>query len=79
VAPSCFISTLMSDTILSGCPCAAICHMAAVCKRILMKGSTSVAVPPTSAPDVTGQHSKIGSFTFGAALIDLLIWLRILI
>ena len=31
------------------------------------EGSTSTAVPPTSASDVVGLHHKLGSITFGAA------------
>ena len=33
------------------------------------EGSTSTAIPPTSASDVVGQRNKIGGFTFGAALV----------
>jgi len=33
------------------------------------KGSSSTAVPPTSASDVVGQHNKIADITFEAALI----------
>jgi len=32
-------------------------------------GSTSTALPPTSACDVMGQHNKIGGFTLEAALV----------
>ena len=34
---------------------------------ILVEGSTTAAIPPTSS-DVAGQHNKIGSIMFGAAL-----------
>ena len=33
------------------------------------EGSTSTAVPPTSASDAVGQHNQIGGITFGASLI----------
>jgi len=33
------------------------------------EGSTSTAIPPTSIPNVLGQHNKIGGITFGAILI----------
>ena len=33
------------------------------------EGSASSAMPPTSASDVMGQHSKIGGITFWAALV----------
>ena len=59
------ISTSMSDAILSECPSAAICHMA----PNVGEGSTSAAIPPTSASDSVGQHNKIGGITFRAALI----------
>ena len=35
------------------------------------EGSTSTAIPPTSIPDIVGQYNKIGSITFGAALVHL--------
>ena len=40
------------------------------------KSSTSNAIPPTSISDVMGQHHKIGSITFRAALVlwDLIPW-----
>jgi len=33
------------------------------------EGSTSTAIPPTSASDVVGQNNKIGGLTFGAVLV----------
>ena len=34
------------------------------------EGPASTATPPTSAPDIMGQHSKTEGITFGAALIQ---------
>ena len=34
------------------------------------EGSTSTAVPPTSASDAVGQHLKIGDITFRALLLE---------
>jgi len=34
------------------------------------EGSSSTAMPPTSASDITGQLHKIGGITFRAALIN---------
>ena len=31
--------------------------------------STSIAIPPTSASNIMGQHNEIGGVTFGAAII----------
>jgi len=36
------------------------------------EGSTSTAIPPTSATDAVGEHNKIGGITFGAALLECL-------
>jgi len=65
----CFIHTSMSDTILSDYLSAAICHVTAKVTEYWWEGSTSTAVPPTSASDAMGQHHKIGGIIFGAALI----------
>ena len=64
----CFIRTAMSDTILSDCPSAAICHIATTCNGI-GEVSTPTAIPPKSASHVVGQHNKIEGTAFGAALI----------
>jgi len=37
----------------------------------LWEGSTSTAIPPTSASAIVGQHHKIGGITFGAALYNM--------
>lgn len=68
-----FICTSVSDTILSDCTSAAISCMATKCSRILEKGSTSIAVPRVSTSGVTGQHNKIGSVAFRAALVAQLV------
>ena len=36
--------------------------------RYRLKDSTSTAIPPPSAPDIVGQHNKIGHISFRAAL-----------
>jgi len=64
----CFISTSMSDIILSGCPSAAICQMATTCMDYWWEGSAFTAISPTSASEVTGQRTFIGDITFRAAL-----------
>jgi len=61
--------TSMSDTFLSDCPSAAICHTATNVMEYWWEGSTSTAVPPTSASDVVDWHHKIGGITFRAVLI----------
>lgn len=55
----------MSGVILSDHFTAAICHTAT--KR--RQGSTSAAVPPTSASDTMGQHCKIGRVIYRAPLV----------
>ena len=40
-------------------------------KEYWWEGSTSTAIPPTSASDIVGQHYKVGDVTFRAALIRL--------
>ena len=62
-----FISTSMSGTILSDCCFTAICHGGGT--EYWWEGSTSTAIPPTSTSNAMGQHNKIGSITFRAALI----------
>jgi len=34
--------------------------------------SASTAMPPTSTSEVRGQHDKIGSITFGTAIINIM-------
>jgi len=63
-----FVHTPMSDTILSDCPSAAICHVTTTCNGIL-EGSTSTVILPTSTSGIMDQCNKIGGITFGAALI----------
>jgi len=36
------------------------------------EGSTSIALPQTSDPDITGQNTKTGGIIFGAALVHTL-------
>jgi len=36
------------------------------------EGSTSTAIPSTSASDVVGQHNKAGGIIFGAAFVEAL-------
>ena len=54
--------TLMSDTILSECPSAVICHTTTKCNRMLAERFNL----PISASEVLGQHNKRGGITFGA-------------
>ena len=73
-----FISSFTSDTILSDCPSAAVCHMAKKCNGILVGGSASTVTPPTSTFEVVSQHNKEG-ITFEAALVNHeSIWLLLL-
>lgn len=65
----CFISTSMSDSVVSACTYAAIYHTAAKCNGILVEGSTSTAIPATSTSDVVGQYNKIEGITFRADFI----------
>lgn len=39
------------------------------CNGTLLEGSTSSAIPPTSALDIVGQHNKTGGIIYRAALI----------
>jgi len=64
-----FICTSMSDTILSDCRSAAICHTAIKYNGILVEGSTFTATPPTSTSDVMGQQNKVGCVTFRATIV----------
>ena len=60
----------MSDTIVSECPSAAICHTATTCSGHWWEGSPSTVVPPAPASDAVGQHNKIGGITLAAALVE---------
>jgi len=65
----CFIRASMSDTILSDCPSAAICHMATTCNEILVRRFSFYFMSPTSASDIMGHYHKIGGITFIAAVV----------
>ena len=74
----CFTCLSMSATILSDCPSAAICHIAATCNGILVARFNLYCcwcISPTSVSHVIGQQNKIEGITFGAALIE---WLFVL-
>jgi len=60
----------MSDAILSDCPSVAICHTASYVMGYWWKGSTSTAVPPTSAFDLTSEHNKTGDNTFREGIVE---------
>ena len=62
----CFLWTSVSDAVLSDCPSAVICHMAAKWNGILAGRFSLYRKPPVSASDVAGQHHKIGGITFRA-------------
>ena len=64
-----FIHTSLSDTMVSDCSTAAICHMATPVMEYFWEGSASTATSPTSVSDVVGQHLKRRGITFGAALV----------
>ena len=40
--------------------------------KYFQEGSTSTAIPPTSASDIVGRHNKIGGITLGVDLSDYL-------
>ena len=50
-------------------PPAAIWRTAIKLMGYWRQGSTSTAIPPTSASDVVDQHNKIGGVRFGAPLV----------
>jgi len=62
------IHTSMSDTVLSECPSAAICHTGTNVMGCWWEGSTCAAIP-TSTSNVVGQHHKTEGITFRAALV----------
>src|SRR5258705_14005340 len=64
-----FLRPTMSYAILSGCPPAAFGCTETKLMGYWKEGSTSTAIPPTSASDVVDQHNKIGGISFGAPLI----------
>ena len=64
----CFLCTSTSDTILSACPSAVVCHTATKRNGMQWEGSASTAVPPTSTSDIVGRQRNTGGITFRAAL-----------
>ena len=56
----------MTDTILSDCLSAAICHTATKYKQ---EGSASTAIPPTAASAIVGLHNKMAGTIFRVTLI----------
>ena len=65
----CFVCTSVSDTIVSDCPSAAICHVAAKCKGMLGRRFHLYCHTTNIHSDTVGQHNKIGGITFGSALV----------
>jgi len=63
-----FIDTSMSDSILSDCPFAAICHVQQNVTAYRWEGSIHTAISPISTSDVMGKY-KIRNITFKIALI----------
>jgi len=59
--------TFMSDTILSDCSSAAICHTATKCNGILVERFNLYCCPSGDK----GQYSEIGGITFRAVVIRL--------
>ena len=64
VTHRCFICTSMSDTGLTDCPSAAICHTATACKGMLVGRLNLYYISPTSTSDVVGRHSNISGIFF---------------
>ena len=58
----------MSNTVLSDCPSAAVCHTATKCSGILV-GRFNIC--HTMDIYLMGQHHKIGGITFGVAIVYL--------
>jgi len=67
----CYISTSISDTILSNCPSTAICFTATKWNGILVGRFNLYSIPPTSASGVVIWHYKIRGTTFRATLIHI--------
>ena len=63
----CFIPTSMSDAILTAC----LVNQQQTVTEYWWEGSTSTAIPASSASDVVGQQNKTGGSTFGAALVEM--------
>jgi len=58
----CIMHTSMPNAIMTDCHSPAICHMAKTLNKYWWEGSTSTAVPPTSASDVKGQLWQLNTF-----------------
>jgi len=56
----------MSDTIVSDCLAAAICHTATECN---VGRKVQPLLPHYNISDVVGPHNEIGGITFKAALV----------
>ena len=69
VPPLCSIFTPMSDAILSYCPLLPSVTQQQHAMEYWWEGSTSTAIPPTSASDTVDWHDEIGGIAFVAALI----------
>jgi len=70
VPPLHFIYTSMSDTVLSDCPSAAICHTAATWNGILVgRFKTLLPYHQHSTLTLWIKHNKIGGITFGILCI----------
>ena len=65
----CFIFISMSDTILSDCILATICHTATKCNEILAQKSNIYYHIRTFSFDTMGQHNKIGGIAFTAVFM----------
>ena len=64
-----FIGTSMSDSILSDCPFAAICHVQQNVTAYRWEGSIHTAISPISTSDVMGHYNEIAGITFRASLV----------
>jgi len=60
----------MSDSIMSDCSSAAVCHMTTKCSGILAGRFNLYCYNTNTCLDIVGEHNKIGGITFGAALVD---------
>jgi len=63
-----FICNSMSGAIVSDCPTAAICHMAATCNAMLVEKFSFYCYTTTICLYIMVQHHKIGGITFRASL-----------